>query len=681
MNPSALFHRLAIAALAFTGLHAAAQTVQLVPQEQAIANDMTSDPNQGRPQLILDPIIEKVARARAQDMAVRNYFSHVNPDGVAANYLLRQAGYQLPSWWGTDPTDNYVESIAAGYSSASDTWTQWMNSPPHKVHLLGQNSFFATETHYGVGYYADPNSQYQYYWVVITAPPAPIEVFTPEPGASVATSSVALSGWTDPATNPATVQYCVINTGGTSAWQAANGIARWTGTASLLPGANTIHVQSLDGSGNVIDDDNRTVNFVEQGSLAVSVSGSGTGTVTAGLSGTTTHDVGVPVTIRAKAAAGYVFTGWTGSVTSGSATLTFTMQNTVDLQANFSAGPYLAVTGAYYGVVTSGSSAAPDGFLQLSMLDTGRFTGRVFVSGSSWSFSGQLDSNGDATITIPGNNPLTINLQADLTGGSGQITGTVTDGDETFNFGISQSTYNARTNAAPQAGRYTLVLPPDPTVTGSSAPQGSGYAAIVIKPNGTATINGRLADGTPYSHTAHLANDGTLSVYFVPSGAPKGSSVNGILTFAATDTSDVSGTLSWTQGASTANPYYPSGFSEQMPCVGSRYAAPATASGMQSMDIPTGPATAGLGDGNLDQPLTVPVTITAQNTAVMANPGAPNLAFSINKTSGVITGAFLMPDGNVTRAVRGIVLQKQQSAYGFFRGLTEYGAFSVSQVP
>src|SRR5581483_3752329 len=220
-------------------------------------------PNQGRPKMILDPIIENVARARAQDMAVRGYFSHVNPDGVAANYLLRQAGYQLPSWWGTDPTDNYVESIAAGYASPSDTWTQWMNSPPHKIHLLGQNSFFATETHYGVGYYSDPNSQYQYYWVVITAPPAPIEVFSPEQGAAVTSPQAALSGWTDPATKAATVQYCVANSSGTGAWQAATGTASWTGTAALEPGSNVIHVQSLDSSGNVIDDVSRTVNYLQ----------------------------------------------------------------------------------------------------------------------------------------------------------------------------------------------------------------------------------------------------------------------------------------------------------------------------------------------------------------------------------------------------------------------------------
>lgn len=74
---------------------------------------MINDPHQGRPELILDPLIENVARARAKDMADRGYFAHVNPDGNAANYLLKQAGYVLPTWWPTDRDLNYVESIAA----------------------------------------------------------------------------------------------------------------------------------------------------------------------------------------------------------------------------------------------------------------------------------------------------------------------------------------------------------------------------------------------------------------------------------------------------------------------------------------------------------------------------------------------------------------------------------------
>ncbi len=141
MFHSSIHRCLAITALVFLGSLVSGYAVTLLPQEQAIADDMVGNSDQGRPYMVLDPIIEAVARARAEDMATRNYFSEVNPDGVAANYLLTQAGYKLPSWWSTAPATNYVESIAAGSSDPATIWTAWMNSPPHKEHLLAQNSF------------------------------------------------------------------------------------------------------------------------------------------------------------------------------------------------------------------------------------------------------------------------------------------------------------------------------------------------------------------------------------------------------------------------------------------------------------------------------------------------------------------------------------------------------------
>lgn len=666
--------RLAFAVLLFLGTVASASAVTLLPQEQAIADYMAGDPNQGRPYMVLDPIIEAVASARAKDMAVRNYFSHVNPDGVAANYLLRQAGYQLPAWWGTDPSANYVESIAAGNASASATWTQWMNSPPHKVHLLGQNSFFATETHYGVGYYYDPNSTYQYYWVVITAPPQPLEIFTPAAAARVITPSITVAGTTDPTTGPASVQFRVENANGIGAYEPATGVTSWSGTATgLVGGSNLIRVQSLDGSGNVLDEVTRTFTYVVEGTLTVAVSGSGS--VTAAYTGVTTQPVGESITLRATPARGSIFTGWTGSAVGGSASLTFDMQNGLSFQANFEPSPFLPVSGAYYGVVTSGSGAQT-GLVRLSLSTTGLFTGRILFDGRGYSFTGTLDPEGFATVTfrIPGQEPLTITVQADLTGGSGLIAGTLSDGGDTFT--LSQYTFNAKTNAAPQAGRYTLVLAPDPSMTGTSVPQGNGYAAIVVNAGGGATVAGRLADGTPYSATGHVANDGTLALYFIPSGAPAGSSVSGQLTFRSTSVSDVDGTFSWTRMPKIGDLFYPAGFAAQLPSVGSRYAAPVA--GLQPMDASPGPATAGFGDGNLAQTINVPVVVSQTNKVSMVTPGLPDVTLGINPVSGVVVGSFLLPGGNLASGVRGIILQKQQAAFGYFRGTNQFGYFSLT---
>jgi len=647
-----------------------------VSQEQAIATYMITNPAQGRPYMVLDPVIEGVARARAKDMAVRNYFGHVNPDGVAANYLLRQAGYQLPAWWGTVPTDNYVESIAAGYASPADTWNAWMNSPPHKTHLLGQNSFFASETHYGVGYYYDSNSTYKYYWVVITAPPQPIEITSPARSSQVTSDSIPVAGTTDPAAGAATVQFCIENTSGTSAWVTATGTTTWSGTASgLAPGKNLLVAQSLDGSGDLLASATSAFTYVVQGMLTVTVSGSGS--VPSAYAGVTTQDVGEPLAVRATPARGSIFTGWTGSIVSGSAALTFQMEDGLSLQANFEPNPFGPVSGAYYGILT-GSSGAESGLVRVTVSATGLFSGRIFLSGSAFSFTGALDASGSATVTIPqhGGQPLVLTLGADLTGGSGAITGTLSDGSETFSFTVDQSSYNPVTDAAPQAGRYTFVFAPDPSTTGSSAPQGNGFGAILVNTAGGAIISGRLADGTPFSATGRVANDGTLAIYAVPSGAPKGSNLNGLLTFRSTDVSDLDGTLEWTKGANSRDPFYPGGFVVQLPSVGSLFVRPTA--GIQPMVTTSGIATAMLGAGNLPQQMNIPMVISRTDRATMVTSGLPNLTLGINPITGAVTGRFVLPGGNLTRPVAGVILQKQNSAFGFFRGVNQCGIFSLA---
>jgi hypothetical protein len=143
------------------------------PQEQELASLLLSDPNQQHTILICQPTLAAVARQRAADMAQRGYFSHVTPEGYGPNYLVRQAGYILPSYYSTALDANNIESIAAGYATAAATWQQWMSSTPHRTQLLGLDSFFAEQTQYGIGYAANPGSPYRYYWVIIVAKPGP----------------------------------------------------------------------------------------------------------------------------------------------------------------------------------------------------------------------------------------------------------------------------------------------------------------------------------------------------------------------------------------------------------------------------------------------------------------------------------------------------------------------------
>ena len=165
----------------------------LTREEQGLVRHLVGDPrqNRNRSEMQLDPVLTAVAQARAADLASRRYFSHVNPDGIGPNYLVREAGYVLPSFWGASRSGNFIESIGGGYDTVDDAWAGWMKSSGHHSHLLASNSFYRNQTRFGVGYHFDRASPFRNYWVVITAPPpqSPLTIAVPSPGSLDASRS------------------------------------------------------------------------------------------------------------------------------------------------------------------------------------------------------------------------------------------------------------------------------------------------------------------------------------------------------------------------------------------------------------------------------------------------------------------------------------------------------------
>jgi uncharacterized protein YkwD len=137
---------------------------QLNPQEQQVETLFRNDPEQHRQNPTRNDILSQVARARAEDMAQHAYFSHTSADGHGPNYWVTQAGYNLPAYY--TPDGNNIESIGLNYSTADLVWDAWQHSEGHRVHILGEDPFYAAQTDYGIGY-AESNSSR--YWVVITA--------------------------------------------------------------------------------------------------------------------------------------------------------------------------------------------------------------------------------------------------------------------------------------------------------------------------------------------------------------------------------------------------------------------------------------------------------------------------------------------------------------------------------
>jgi uncharacterized protein YkwD len=141
------------------------------PQEQQLGELIGQDSGQRRSAFNCNAILAQVARARAEDMATRGYVDHTNPDGYAANYFVRQAGYALPSWWPSANNANFIESIAPGRANAQAAFSALVGDVAHRNHILAENQLYANQTNYGVGYAV--GGPYGNVWVVLTAPPPP----------------------------------------------------------------------------------------------------------------------------------------------------------------------------------------------------------------------------------------------------------------------------------------------------------------------------------------------------------------------------------------------------------------------------------------------------------------------------------------------------------------------------
>jgi hypothetical protein len=87
----------------------------------------------------------------SQDMADRNFFDHVNPDGDDPFDRMADAGFSGAEPWG--------ENIAAGAPTPEIVVQGWMDSPGHC-----ENIMFPAYRVIGVGYYTDDTSEWGHYW-------------------------------------------------------------------------------------------------------------------------------------------------------------------------------------------------------------------------------------------------------------------------------------------------------------------------------------------------------------------------------------------------------------------------------------------------------------------------------------------------------------------------------------
>ncbi len=117
--------------------------------------------------LALNSILTDSARAHSQDMAAREFFAHINPDGLDPTQRAQNAGY----------SGQAGENIAAGYVDLDAAHKAWLESIGHRKNVLSLHEDFTADfryTEFGAGiYFPGGGAPYSSYYTQLFGVPSP----------------------------------------------------------------------------------------------------------------------------------------------------------------------------------------------------------------------------------------------------------------------------------------------------------------------------------------------------------------------------------------------------------------------------------------------------------------------------------------------------------------------------
>jgi hypothetical protein len=353
----------------------------------------------------------------------------------------------------------------------------------------------------------------------------------------------------------------------------------------------------------------------------------------------------------------------------GSATITLTVSDGTDstntsFLLTVAASGYTPAAASYNGLFydTNQVQLASAGSFKLSTTTKSSYSGKLQLQGKSYSFSGKLDAFGRGSNSIPrkADSPIVVLFDCGASNSSAAVIGSVSAANWLASASADRMIFNSRTNPAPWAGTYTLVLPGQNYGPDSL---GHSFGTIKVTTSGTVSFAGSLADGTRASQASWLSKDGMWPFYSsLYSG--KGLLMSWLaVTSAPTNVPDITGLASWIKSADPKALFYPEGFTNQCYSAGSIYIKPST--NTQHV-VHLNKAKLHFSGGNLPDSFTNIVDIIASSKVVNDSTNLLSMSFSL--TSGTFSGQVLDPGTKSTKKFSGVVLQKLTSGYGMLVG-------------
>lgn len=387
-----------------------------------------------------------------------------------------------------------------------------------------------------------------------------------------------------------------------------------------------------------------------------------------------------------------------------------------------------ALAGSYNGLLVAAAGATSqidqNGLANITVTNTGSFTGRVTLAGVSQAISGVFKNNGAAVFgrtstptieLVKTLRPTKVSLgflALSLDTGSGnKVTGTLKDGAGAVTFAsvvADKALYTAAKNPvlplrnvppalldpARENGKYTALFlaadSPNSGVAKTGFPQGDGFAMVTVSTSGKVTMVGKLADGSAVSYSNALSSTNDWPVYVQLYG--KKGFVAGKVRFDSTQTqSDAAGLgMKWFKPAGIVSPKtyaagWPNGILTDF--VASKFIP--TGKPTAKVPVPPNPGTVlGVGvpganaptvanllievaDGGLTAATGNEGSLSAVNKltvlgAASGQTGTNGLKASFNAGSGALSGSFVHPGTSKPVSFSGVVYQKQSKASGFF---------------
>jgi hypothetical protein len=344
------------------------------------------------------------------------------------------------------------------------------------------------------------------------------------------------------------------------------------------------------------------------------------------------------------------------------------------LKAAFATNAFAASQTSYNGLfyqqdINTGADSVlqtSSGSFAVATTKKGRYTGHLQIGSVRYPFSGKLDSLGQGTNVLHHHGASDLTLGFYLVGDVAY--GQVSDGTWTNDYIVAdRAVFNTRTNPAPFAGQYTVILPghdSDPSV-----PAGDGFGAVRVSKSGIASVTGTLADGTHFSQSAPVSKDRNWPFY-APLYAGKGSALSW-LSFTNTATNDLNGYLSWIKPPVPNANYYAGGFSTNCFAVGSTYIH-GPASHLLNLES----ANVAFTGGNVSSSFTNSVTML---TTTVLNHNQNSLHMGLSLGNGLFHGTVTDPTSATFHSFYGAAFQKLNVGYGTLLGTDQSSRVTISE--